>query len=96
MHPGEQWASDRDVRLSPFWERERELEALVRCAGCPNWNGPYLKKPTIPKDPWGNAYNYKCCPGDNGDYDLWTDGADGAPGGDGENADVTSWDTAQK
>jgi hypothetical protein len=37
-------------------------------------------------------YQYKCCPGDHGDYDIWTTGADGAPGGEGENADVTSWD----
>ncbi len=33
-----------------------------------------------------------CCPGDHGDYDLWSYGADNAPGGEGENADVTSWE----
>jgi general secretion pathway protein G len=68
------------------------LEALVRNPGASNWNGPYLKKPAIPKDPWGNPFHYKCCPGDHGDYDIWSYGADNAPGGDGENADVTSWD----
>jgi general secretion pathway protein G len=52
---------------------------------------PYLKK-AIPNDPWGNPYKYLCCPGQHGDYDLWAEGADGAPGGEGENADVTSWD----
>ena len=67
------------------------LEGLVRQQGG-NWNGPYLKKPAIPNDPWGRPYGYKCCPGDHGDYDIWSYGADGAPGGDGENADVTSWD----
>ncbi len=67
------------------------LEALVRPSG-PNWNGPYLKKPAIPNDPWGRPYQYKCCPGEHGDYDMWSYGADGAPGGEGENADVTSWD----
>lgn len=67
-------------------------EALVRNPGVQNWNGPYLKKPAIPKDPWGNPYHYKCCPGDHGDYDMLSYGADGAPGGEGENADVTSWD----
>jgi len=68
------------------------LEALVRNPGVANWDGPYLKK-TIPKDPWGNQYYYKCCPGDHGDYDLTSYGADNAPGGEGENADITSWET---
>ena len=70
------------------------LDALVRNPNKPKWNGPYLKK-AVPKDPWGNPYKYRCCPGQHGDYDLWSEGADGAPGGDGENADVTSWDEEQ-
>ena len=48
------------------------------------------------KDPWGNPYRYRCCPGQFGEYDLWSEGADGAPGGEGENADVTSWESAAK
>jgi general secretion pathway protein G len=67
------------------------LEALLRNSNANGWNGPYLKKMVIPVDPWGNPYNYKCCPGDHGEYDLWSDGADGKPGGDGENADIASW-----
>ena len=67
------------------------LEALLRNPGVSHWNGPYLKKPVIPRDPWGNPYYYKCCQGDHGDYDLWSYGADNAPGGEGENADITSW-----
>ena len=67
------------------------LDALVKNTNIANWNGPYLKKAGVPKDPWGNAYHYKCCPGDHGEYDLWSDGADGAAGGEGESADVTSW-----
>jgi general secretion pathway protein G len=67
------------------------LEALIRSPGAGNWSGPYLKKNAIPQDPWGNPYNYKCCPGEHGEYDLWSDGADGRPGGTGENADVASW-----
>ena len=68
------------------------LEGLIRNpGGGNNWNGPYLKKNAIPADPWGNPYNYKCCPGEHGEYDLWSDGADGKPGGTGENADVASW-----
>jgi general secretion pathway protein G len=68
------------------------LSALVQNPNVANWNGPYLKKNAVPVDPWGRPYNYKCCPGDRGDYDIWTYGADGAPGGEGENADVMSWD----
>jgi len=71
------------------------LDALQRNSNVPNWNGPYLKK-DVPKDPWGNPYRYRCCPGQHGEYDLWSEGGDGAPGGDGENADVTSWDSAQR
>ncbi len=69
------------------------LDALVRNPNVNNWAGPYLKKNTVPKDPWGNPYQYACCPGQHGDYDLWTFGADNAPGGDGENADLTSWES---
>ena len=56
-----------------------------------NWRGPYLRK-KVPLDPWGNPYVY-VSPGEinpNG-YDLVSLGADGKPGGEGENADITSW-----
>lgn len=69
------------------------LNALVQNPNVPNWNGPYLKKNAVPADPWGRPYQYKCCPGDHGDHDVWSVGADGAPGGEGESADVTSWET---
>ena len=71
------------------------LDALVKNTNVSNWNGPYLKKNLVPLDPWGKPYQYKCCPGDHGDYDIWSLGADGAPGGEGENADVTSWSAAK-
>ena len=67
------------------------LDALVRNPNVPNWAGPYLKKPEVPSDPWGKPYQYKCCPGDHGEYDIISYGFDGVPGGEGENADVTSW-----
>ncbi|MGD9505297.1 MAG: type II secretion system major pseudopilin GspG [Syntrophobacteraceae bacterium] len=54
------------------------------------WNGPYLPK-DVPLDPWGNPYVYQS-PGEHGDYDLYSKGADGQDGGEGENADVTSWE----
>jgi general secretion pathway protein G len=57
----------------------------------PNWTQPYLRKP-VPADPWGNAYVY-VSPGDANPqgYDLVSYGADGQPGGEGEDADITSW-----
>jgi len=74
---------------------EEGLEALINPPedeeARRRWQGPYLKKRKIPKDPWGRPYHYRC-PGEHGDYDLWSYGADGQPGGTGENADITSWD----
>lgn len=57
----------------------------------PDWSGPYLSKAKIPKDPWGEPYRYRC-PGEHGDYDIFSLGADKQEGGDGENADVVSWE----
>jgi general secretion pathway protein G len=63
------------------------LRALVeRPATAQGWTAPYLKK-GLPTDPWGAAYLYKN-PGRNGGPDVFSLGADGKPGGDGENADV--------
>lgn len=68
------------------------LEALVRSPGnTPGWNGPYLKKKQVPKDPWGNSFVYRS-PGENGTYDLVSYGSDGSPGGEGESADISSWE----
>lgn len=54
------------------------------------WEGPYLPKP-VPDDPWNRKYIYKS-PGDHGDYDLYTYGRDGQPGGEDEDEDVASWE----
>lgn len=68
------------------------LDALVKKPGnAMNWNGPYLKKRDVPKDPWGFEYGYKF-PGEHGGVDIWTLGADNREGGEGENADVKSWE----
>lgn len=68
---------------------DQGLEALIsKPSGFPeakNWNQPYLKK--APRDPWGNDYQY-ISPGANGPYDLFSLGADGKPGGEGEAADI--------
>ena len=69
---------------------EQGLTALsTRPANEPKWNGPYLKK-GVPLDPWDRPYIYKL-PGEHGEYDLFTYGKDGAPGGTGEAADITNW-----
>jgi general secretion pathway protein G len=73
---------------------EQGLEALVTQPTTspepPNWKqGGYIKK--LSKDPWGNAYLY-LSPGEHGDVDIYSLGADGAPGGEGPNADIGSWD----
>lgn len=68
--------------------QEEGLAALVEpIASVKNWNGPYLKKKTVPDDPWGNAYRFRI-PGENGPYDLYSLGADNADGGEQENQDV--------
>lgn len=54
--------------------------------------GGYLDSKQIPKDPWGNDYLY-VSPGEHGDYDLYSYGADGEKGGEAKNADITNWDT---
>jgi len=69
---------------------EEGLQALqVRPSGVENWDGPYLKK-DVPLDPWNKPYVYRC-PGQHGDFDLLSYGADGAEGGDGDNADIKNW-----
>lgn len=66
------------------------LRALIENPGVENWSGPYLDKQTLPKDPWGREYQYRY-PGQNGEYDLYSYGADGNEGGDDANADITNW-----
>ena len=73
-----------------FPSTEEGLSALVeKPSNVVGWNGPYLKS-GVPQDPWKKPYQYKM-PGDHGEYDIFTYGQDGVPGGDGENADIGSW-----
>ena len=70
-----------------FPTADQGLSALVeQPAGAARWNGPYLKNAEALTDPWGNAYVYQ--PGGGG-YNLISLGADGAEGGDGEDADLS-------
>jgi general secretion pathway protein G len=67
------------------------LQSLVTAPpSAPNWNGPYLKKDSALKDPWGAAYIYQV-PGQHGEVDVFTLGQDQKPGGTGEDQDVGSW-----
>jgi general secretion pathway protein G len=66
------------------------LQALISApSGVSNWNGPYWKKQSVPKDPWGNEYKYTS-PGANAPYEILSYGADGKEGGEGPNKDISS------
>jgi general secretion pathway protein G len=67
------------------------LQALVQApANAEKWQGPYLKKAEAIEDAWGNPFLYSS-PGQDGEVDIYSLGADQADGGDGEDQDVTSW-----
>ena len=71
-----------------FPTNEQGLNVLfVRPSSEPRWQGPYLKK-APPLDPWGNPYVYRTL-GAEGDFEIISLGKDGAPGGEGEAADIT-------
>ena len=72
---------------------EQGLQALVTRPTtnppAPNWaSGGYMDR--LPVDPWGQPYQY-LAPGVHGDFDIFSYGADGAPGGTGPDADIGSW-----
>jgi len=68
------------------------LDALVKKPnGVDRWDGPYIKKKVVPRDPWGNDYVYRY-PGNNGEYDLISLGSDNSEGGEGEQKDIVSWE----
>ena len=70
-----------------FPNNDEGLESLVRRpADARSWNGPYLKGSSVPNDPWGRPYKYAYS--GTGEPEIVSLGADGAPGGEGENADV--------
>jgi len=70
-----------------FPTSDEGLAALVRQpANARGWNGPYLKGSAIPDDPWGRPYRYASAGA--GEPEIVSFGADGAQGGEGENADV--------
>lgn len=70
--------------LALLWEKPADAGEAAK------WRGPYLKK-KVDKDAWGNSYVYKA-PGAHGEYDLSSLGADGKEGGEGDDADINSWE----
>lgn len=71
-------------------EQEGMLALVERPPQIDAWNGPYLKNRESLIDPWGTPYLYQS-PGEHGEYDLYTLGADGKEGGEGEDQDITNW-----
>ena len=82
-----------DIYFLDMGQYPQELQALVTAppGGDGKWNGPYLKKNRVPRDPWGAPYQYRK-PGQHGPYELYTLGADGVPGGTGADRDINNWE----
>lgn len=78
-----------------FPSSDQGLQALVaQPGGAPearNWRaGGYLQGGSVPKDPWGRDYQY-LSPGQRGEFDVYSLGRDGRPGGEGVDADIGNW-----
>ncbi len=79
------------LEVGRYPNSQEGLQALSEApSGATNWNGPYLKKKTVPKDPWGNDYHFES-PGQHGVFDIYSYGADNREGGEGEDKDVLNW-----
>lgn len=68
-------------------EYPASLEDLIRSTGDEKWDGPYLKRGKLPRDPWGQEYIY-VPPGEDGEYDIYSLGANKAMGGVDDAKDV--------
>ncbi len=79
------------LEVGRYPTQEEGLEALIeRPSDAEVWNGPYVRKADALTDPWRRPYIYQM-PGEHGDYDMSSLGADGQEGGEGEDKDLTSW-----
>lgn len=71
-----------------------QVEGLVALVERPEssdgWNGPYLRDREGLVDPWGRSYQYRF-PGEHGTFDVYSLGADGQAGGEGQDSDIESW-----
>jgi general secretion pathway protein G len=78
------------LEIGRYPTTQEGLQALIAApTGVTNWNGPYWKKSSVPKDPWGNEYKY-VSPAQSAPYEISSLGADGKEGGEGPNKDITS------
>ena len=81
------------VNMDRYPTSEEGLKLLVEppTGNDKNWRGPYIKQ--LRNDPWGNPYQYRA-PGvhHSSGFDLWSRGADGVDGGDGNGADIGNWE----
>lgn len=79
------------LEVGGYPSQEEGLAVLFdRPLNAVSWNGPYIRNRKSLTDPWGNPYQYRY-PGEHGEFDLYSLGADGREGGEGENQDITSW-----
>jgi general secretion pathway protein G len=69
---------------------EEMVDLVQKPQGVERWSGPYIRKSQL-KDPWGNELVLQQ-PGENGPFDVISYGSDGQPGGEGDDADITSWE----
>ena len=78
------------LEIGRYPTTQEGLQALISApAGVTNWNGPYWKKQSVPKDPWGTEYKYTS-PAANAPYEIISLGADAKEGGEGPNKDISS------
>lgn len=70
---------------------EEMTDLVKKPQGVERWNGPYIRKMSQLKDPWGHELVLQQ-PGENGPFDVISYGSDGQPGGEGDDADITSWE----
>ncbi len=76
------------VDMGRYPSASEGLDALVKAPiGSAKWRGPYIEDGSIPLDPWENAYHYELA-ADGAKPRIFTLGADNAPGGEGDNADI--------
>lgn len=79
------------LEIGRYPTTQEGLQALITApSGVANWNGPYWKNATLPKDPWGNEYKYTS-PGTKAVYDIVSYGSDGKEGGEGAGKDIASF-----
>jgi general secretion pathway protein G len=79
------------LEIGRYPTTQEGLQALITApAGVNNWNGPYWKKNSVPKDPWGTEYKYTAPAASGAAYEILSYGADGKEGGEGPNKDISS------